>query len=184
MFQSVKGIAEWCYAYRKTLIGLGLCVTMSSRMNTNIKELERNTAEKKLFDPVKARAQMEIYKEIYRLEENENLTEEQKKDIRNKDGALRILQTASDNDVTKINQFFEKKDGADQSEIEQEMERLKLEIDSLSEVQTEHQGYKFYRAAMTKDIFEDALIELREKQFEKKFTAQKEKMTGNEPKIV
>ena len=37
---------------------------------------------------------------------------------------------------------------------------------------------------MTKDIFEDALIELREKQFEKKFTAQKEKMTGSEPKIV
>ena len=56
MFQSVKGIAEWCYAYRKTLVGLGLCVAMSSRMNTNIKELERNTAEKKLFDPVKARA--------------------------------------------------------------------------------------------------------------------------------
>ena len=32
---------------------------------------------------------------------------------------------------------------------------------------------------MTKDVFEDALIELREKQFEKKFTAQKEKMTGD-----
>ena len=64
------------------------------------------------------------------------------------------------------------------------MERLRNEIESLEEVKTEHQGYKFYRAAMTKDIFEDALIELREKQFEKKFTAQKEKMTGSEPKIV
>ena len=84
---------------------------MSSRMNTNIEELERNTAEKKLFDPVKAKAQMEVYKEIYRLEEMENLTEEQKKDIRNKDGALKILQTASENDVSKINQFFEKKEG-------------------------------------------------------------------------
>ena len=119
---------------------------------------------------------MEVYKEIYRLEENDNLTEEQKKDIRNKDGALKILQTASSNDVTQINRFFEKKEGEGQSEIEKEMERLKNEIDSLEEVQTEHQGYKFYRAAMTKDIFEDALIELREKQFEKKFTAQKEKM--------
>ena len=127
---------------------------------------------------------MEVYKEIYRLEENDNLTEEQKKDIRNKDGALKILQTASSNDVTQINRFFEKKEGEGQSEIEKEMERLKNEIDSLEEVQTEHQGYKFYRAAMTKDIFEDALIELREKQFEKKFTAQKEKMTGSEPKIV
>ena len=34
---------------------------------------------------------------------------------------------------------------------------------------------------MTKDIFEDALIELREKEFEKKFTAQKEQMTGDKP---
>ena len=112
------------------------------------------------------------------------MTEEQKKDIRNKDGALKILQTASEKDVQKINQFFDKKDGEDQSEIEKEMERLKAEIESLEEVKTEHQGYKFYRAVMTKDIFEDALIELREKQFEKKFTAQKEKMTGSEPKIV
>ena len=127
---------------------------------------------------------MEVYKEIYRLEEQEHLTEEQKKDIRNKDGALKILQTASEKDVQKINQFFNKKDGEDQSEIEKEMERLKAEIESLEEVKTEHQGYKFYRAVMTKDIFEDALIELREKQFEKKFTAQKEKMTGSEPKIV
>ena len=163
MFQSLKGAAEWCIAYRKTLIGAGLCVAMAHRMNRNIEELERNTAEKKLFDPIKAKAQMEVYKEIYRLEENESLTEEQRKDIRNKDGALKILQTASDNDVTKINQFFEKKEGEDQSEVEKEMQRLKHEIESLTEIQTEHQGYKFYRAAMTKDIFEDALIELREK---------------------
>ena len=64
------------------------------------------------------------------------------------------------------------------------MEKLKLEIESLEEVKTDHQGYKFYRAALTKDIFEDALIELREKQFEKKFTAQKEKMTGEKPTTV
>ena len=76
---------------------------MSARMTKNVEELERNTVEKKLFDPMKAKAQMEVYKEIYRLEEQENLTEEQRKDIRNKDGALRILQTASGNDVQKIN---------------------------------------------------------------------------------
>ena len=76
---------------------------MSARMTKNVEELERNTVEKKLFDPMKAKAQMEVYKEIYRLEEQENLTEEQRKDIRNKDGALRILQTASSNDVQKIN---------------------------------------------------------------------------------
>ena len=37
---------------------------------------------------------------------------------------------------------------------------------------------------MTKDVFEDALIELREKQFEKKFTAQKERRTGDKPTII
>ena len=45
-------------------------------MTTNIEELEKNTVEKKLFDPTKAKAQMEVYKEIYRLEEQEDLSEE------------------------------------------------------------------------------------------------------------
>ena len=49
---------------------------MSRRMTTNIEDLEKNAAEKKLFDPVKAKAQMEVYKEIYRLEEQEGLSEE------------------------------------------------------------------------------------------------------------
>lgn len=64
------------------------------------------------------------------------------------------------------------------------MERLRLEIDSLEEVKSTHQGFKFYRTIMTKDTFEDALIELREKEFEKKFRKEKEEMIGTEPKIV
>ena len=64
---------------------------MSRRMTTNIEELEKNTSEKKLFDPMKAKAQIEVYKEIYKLEEQEGLTEEEKKQIRNQDGALKIL---------------------------------------------------------------------------------------------
>ena len=64
------------------------------------------------------------------------------------------------------------------------MEKLKREIDSLEEVKSTHQGFKFYRTVMTKDTFEDALIELREKQFEKKFRKEKEDLIGTEPKIV
>ena len=171
MYKNLRVAGEFVYEYRKSFIGLAACYWMSSRMSKNMEDLEKNTVEKKLFDPVKARAQMEVYKEIYRLEGDESLTEEQRKDIRNRDGALKILQSASSNDVDSINDFFNRKEGEDQSEIEKEMDRLKNEIESLEEVKTEHQGYKFYRAAMTKDIFEDALIELREKQFEKKFTA-------------
>ena len=76
MFRGLKSAAEWCVAYRRHLFGVGLCVAMSTRMNNNIVELERNTAEHKLFDPVKAKAQMDVYKEIYKLEEDENLTDE------------------------------------------------------------------------------------------------------------
>ena len=49
------------------------------------------------------------------------------------------------------------------------MEKLKREIDSLEEVTSSHQGFKFYRTLMTRDSFEDALIELREKEFDKRF---------------
>lgn len=157
---------------------------MSKRMAGNIEELEKNTQDKKLFDPVKAKAQIEVYKEIYRMEENESLPPEKRVDIRKQDGALKILQTASDNDVDQIRQFFVKKGNQDMSEIEAQMQKLRNEIDSLEEVNSTHQGFKFFRAAMTKDVFEDALIELREKEFEKKFTAQKEKMTGDKPKTI
>ena len=68
-------------------------------MSNNMEELERNTQDKKLFDPVKAKAQIEVYKEIYRMEENESLPEDQRIDMRKQDGALRILQTASQNDI-------------------------------------------------------------------------------------
>ncbi len=100
------------------------------------------------------------------------------------DVALKILQSASENDIEKINQFFEKANDYEQSEIEKEMEKLKREIDSLEEVNSQHQGFKFYRTVMTKDTFEDALIELREKQFEKKFRKEKEDLIGHEPRIV
>lgn len=64
------------------------------------------------------------------------------------------------------------------------MAKLKQEIDSLEEVNSTHQGFKFYRTVMTKDTFEDALIELREKQFEKKFRKDKEDLVGTEPRII
>ena len=114
----------------------------------------------------------------------EHLTEDQKKELRNDDGALRILQTASEQDMDKISKFFEKQKEDDKSEIERQMEKLRIEIESLEEVNSTHQGYKFFRASMSRDIFEDALIELREKQFEKKFRADKEKMTGDKPTTI
>ena len=37
---------------------------------------------------------------------------------------------------------------------------------------------------MTKDTFEDALIELREKEFDKKFRNEKEALVGDKPRTV
>ena len=54
---------------KASIIGLGGCWYMGRRFTRNIKELEENTQEKKLFDPLKAKAQIEVYKEIYNIEE-------------------------------------------------------------------------------------------------------------------
>ena len=64
------------------------------------------------------------------------------------------------------------------------MEQLKQEIDSLEEVNSSHQGFKFYRTLMSKDSFQDALIELRDREFDKKFRGDKENMVGDKPKVV
>lgn len=137
-------------------------------------ELEKNTQEKKLFDPLKAKAQIQVYKEIYNLDDKANETE--------KEGQLRILQSASKQDMENINKFFDK--NVKQKDVDDEMEQLKKEIDSLEEVTSGHQGFKFYRTIMTKDTFEDALIELREKEFDKKFRNDKEQLIGDKPTTV
>ena len=123
---------------KTTLFGLGVCAFLARRVSSNMNELEKNTMEKKLFDPTKAKAQIEVYKEIYRLESEEGLTEEQKREIRKKDGALKILQTASENDIEKINKFFEEKVSGEGSEVDQEIGKLKAEIESLEEVKSQH----------------------------------------------
>ena len=73
-----------------------------------------------------------------------------------------------------INSYFNKSQEQQKSEVDRQIDKLTLEIESLEEHVSEHQGFKFYKAAMTRDVFEDALTELREKQFDQKFTAEKE----------
>ena len=51
-----------------------------------------------------------------------------------KDTALKILQSAQENDMEKINKFFEKQNEFEKSDIDREMDRLKNEIESLEEV--------------------------------------------------
>lgn len=60
------------YVNKMSFLGLGLCLWVSRRFNRNIDELEKNTQEKKLFDPLKAKAQIEVYKEIYNMDNEED----------------------------------------------------------------------------------------------------------------
>lgn len=68
-------------------------------------ELEKNTQEKKLFDPLKAKAQIQVYKEIYNFDKDEDGNPTKGAE----DGALRILKSASDKDINDINMFFQAK---------------------------------------------------------------------------
>ena len=96
-----------------SILGLGACWWVTRRFNNNMKELEKNTQEKKLYDPIKAKAQIQVYREIYNFEGAD----------KGDDGALKILQSASDDDKETIKQYFNKNSkGKDQ--IDAEMERL------------------------------------------------------------
>lgn len=119
---------------------------------------------------------MQVYREIYNIQDE--------KDEEQEDVGLKILEAASKEDKEQIRRFFTKKQGQDRSDVEKEMERLKEEINSLEEVKCEHQGFRFYRTVMTKDTFEDALIELREREFEKKFKKEQEYLVGDKPKTI
>lgn len=70
---------------KSSLVGLGICIYMGRRISNNMRELEKNTQDKKLFDPLKAKAQIEVYKEIYNIDD-EGSSKESKKDT-----ALKIL---------------------------------------------------------------------------------------------
>lgn len=80
---------------KASIVGLGLCFYMGRRFTKNIEELEQNTQEKKLFDPLKAKAQIEVYKEIYNMDDNDSPAEAARKAEESKqDTTLKILQSA------------------------------------------------------------------------------------------
>ena len=122
---------------------------------------------------MKAKAQIEVYKEIYDLEEGEEGLELAKNDD---EGILK--EYFKDDPTQKVD------DELSDKQLKQELQKLQLEIESLEEVKSGHQGFKFLRTATTKDMFEDAMIELREKHFDKKFLDEKEKLTGKGPKTI
>ena len=58
--------------HKASLIGVGAMIYLTKRVGSNMKELEKNTVEHKVFDPVKAKAQIDVYKEIYNMMDKED----------------------------------------------------------------------------------------------------------------
>ena len=72
-----------------------------------------------------------MYKGIYNFDSDGLKTSE--------GGVFRILESANESDIKNINQFFNKDvDAKEQKKIEDEMEQLQREIDSLEEVNSGH----------------------------------------------
>merc|ERR1712166_1548324 len=102
MYRNLAKGLDFLILNRNRIAGLGVGLWLCRRFGNNMTQLEENTKDKKLFDPVKARAQIEIYKEIYRIENEEDKAREEGRELSpeeiqkiyaEKDGALRILQT-------------------------------------------------------------------------------------------
>lgn len=165
---------------RSSIIGAGILSYFGYKLSKSMTELEENSAKHKIFDPVKAKAQIEVYKELYNVLEEEQ-EEEQRK--------LSLTKDLSETEKEKIQEYF-KRDVDEKinteisnDELQKELSSLKVEIDSLEEVNSSHQGFKFLKTVTSKDMFEDALLELREKQFDKKFRGDKEALIGDKPKV-
>ena len=89
---------------KASLAGLTVCLYFGTRISRNMANLEKNTQEKKLFDPLKAKAQVQVYKQIYNIEDQQE-----------RDAELRIMKSASEKDKEDIVKYFKNKDGGEKS---------------------------------------------------------------------
>ena len=121
MKRSFYRLADTILANKASIFGLGVGVFLWVKMSRSFGQLNSDENVKRMYDPVKARAQIEVYKEVYNMGSKE-------------DNAVKILECAEKADRDKMEAFFEKT--GDKSEIEREMERLQREIESLEEVKS------------------------------------------------
>jgi len=56
MFRGLQHITDLVLLNKTSLAGLAVCFWLTRRVGRNMKELEQNTQDKKLFDPLKAKA--------------------------------------------------------------------------------------------------------------------------------
>lgn len=80
--RAVQRVVDSIMVNKASILGLTLCKLVflwtfdaglwaGKRVSKNMTGLEQNTQEKKLFDPLKAKAQIDVYKEIYNIGEED-----------------------------------------------------------------------------------------------------------------
>ena len=69
MNRNFRKIFDFVLVNRNSLLGFSVGFYFCRRFSNNMVELEKNTQEKKLFDPLKAKAQIQVYKDIYNLDD-------------------------------------------------------------------------------------------------------------------
>ena len=67
-FDFLHVIAFW----NSVFLGVGILLYLTVKMNRNVNDLENSTREYKVFDPRKAKAQIDVYKEIYSIMDKED----------------------------------------------------------------------------------------------------------------
>merc|ERR1712195_220038 len=104
MYRNLAKGLDFLILNRNRIAGLGVGLWLCRRFGNNMTQLEENTKDKKLY-------RIENEEDKAREEGRELSPEEIQKIYAEKDGALRILQTAGGDNLGDIKQFFEKAEG-------------------------------------------------------------------------
>lgn len=138
-----------------TILGVGFSAFVIWRFNVNFDAYEKAIKHERIFDVKKANQQLRLYREIY-------------DPINDIEKSSRLIDAASTEDKTKLKEIFKKYEEMDETLIEEEIIRLKEEVDLLEERKTNHQGIKLARIYYGYEPSEAALKKIRENYIHKR----------------
>mgnify|MGYP001810250831 CR=1 FL=1 len=132
-----------------TLLLFGVSGFIIWRFNTNFDKFEEAIKKEKIFDAKKANEQLKIYKELY----------DPTNDIEKRN---RLYNAASEEDKAKLSNIFSKYDNMDKESIQNQIDKLKRDIEFLEDKKTTHQGVKLAKLYHGYEPSEEALKKIRQ----------------------
>lgn len=150
---NIKNFKSSLKRFKSYGIPLALSAIVIWRFNYNFNEYEKAIKKEQVFDVRKANEQLKIYKQIY----------DASNDVERNH---RLLQAASSSDIEKIKEVFAKYENLGKEELEQEILKLKKEVEFQEDKEIKHQGVKLAKIYYGYEPSEDALKKLRENYIE------------------